>query len=138
MRTANRVSIQLYRRTGGKVASSAKGLPVLLITVRGRRTGRLHTVPVVYLEHDGGLLVFGSAGGASVEPAWFRNVRSSGRVQIEVGQERYDADADVADDDRRDRLWHDVVLPRAPFFASYQVRAAGRTIPVALLTPVRP
>jgi len=136
-RGANRLAVALYRRSGGRIGGSAKGIPVLLITAPGRRTGSPHTVPVAYIEHDGGYIVTGSAGGTKTEPQWFRNVRATRRVQIEIGHERYDAEVQVPDPAERDRLWQDVVLERAPFFAKYQEKA-GRTIPVAVLSPLSP
>lgn len=128
----NRLAVALYRRSGGKIGGSAKGIPVLLLTVPGRRTGTPHTVPVAYIEHEGRYVVTGSAGGTKAEPQWFRNIRATGRVRVEVGHEAYDAEVLVPDRADRDRLWRDVVLRRAPFFKKYQDKA-GRIIPVAVL-----
>lgn len=132
-RAANRLAVALYRRSGGKIGGTAKGLPVLLLTVPGRRTGAAHTVPVAYIEHDGTYVVTGSAGGAKEEPQWFRNIRSADLVRIEIGGEFQEAQVLVPDAAGRDRLWQDIVLDRAPFFAKYQDKA-GRIIPVAVLT----
>jgi deazaflavin-dependent oxidoreductase (nitroreductase family) len=92
---------------------------------------------VAYIEHDGGYIVTGSAGGTKAEPQWFRNVRATGRVRLEIGREPYDADVLVPATAGRDLLWQDVVLDRAPFFSKYQEKA-GRIIPVAVLTPRSP
>jgi deazaflavin-dependent oxidoreductase (nitroreductase family) len=133
-RYGNRLAVALYRRSGGRIGGSAKGLPVLLITVPGRRTGAPHTVPVAYIEHDGGYIVTGSAGGTKVEPQWFRNVRAARHADIEIRGRHDKVEIQVPDRPDRDRLWHDIVLPRAPFFATYEQKA-GRMIPVAVLTP---
>jgi len=132
-RGANRLAVALYRRSGGRIGGSAKGIPVLLITAPGRRTGSPHTVPVAYIEYADGYIVTGSAGGTKAEPQWFRNVRATRRVQIEIGHEQYDVEVVVPAAAERDLLWQDVVLERAPFFAKYQEKA-GRTIPVAVLS----
>lgn len=138
LRAVNHLAVALYRRSGGRIGGSAKGIPVLLITAPGRRTGVPHTVPVVYIEHDGAYLVTGSAGGTKAEPQWFRNVRATPTVRIEIGHEPpYDAEVLVPGAAARDVLWRDVVLQRAPFFATYQQKA-GRTIPIAVLTPRSP
>jgi deazaflavin-dependent oxidoreductase (nitroreductase family) len=134
-RYGNRMAVGLYRRSGGRIGGSAKGLPVLLITVPGRRTGAAHTVPVAYIEHDGGYIVTGSAGGTKSEPQWFRNVRATRHAHIRFRDRRRDVEIRVPDRADRDRLWRDVVLPRAPFFAKYEQKA-GRVIPVAVLTPL--
>ena len=137
LRAGNHVAVTLYRRSGGRIGGSAKGIPVLLITAPGRRTGLPHTVPVAYFAHDDGYIVAGSAGGTKAEPQWFRNVRATPNVRIEIGREPYDADVLVPDAATRDLLWRDVVLQRAPSFAKYQHKA-GRTIPIAVLTPQTP
>jgi deazaflavin-dependent oxidoreductase (nitroreductase family) len=134
VRNANRLAVWLYRRSGGRIGGAAKGLPVLLITVPGRRTGTPHTAPVAYFEGDGRYVVTGSAGGTKTDPQWFRNLRVAPRVRIQIGDQQYDVDASVAEGPDRDRLWQDVVLARAPFFTKYQEKA-GRVIPVAVLTP---
>ncbi|MEV4145583.1 nitroreductase family deazaflavin-dependent oxidoreductase [Amycolatopsis sp. NPDC049691] len=130
-RLANKLAVALYRRGLGR---TAKRRPVLLLTVAGRRTGSPHTVPVAYFDHDGGYLVAASAGGAKREPQWFRNIRAADDAQVRVGDRARDVDVRIPDAAERDRLWRDVVLRRAPFFADYE-RKSGRTIPLCLLTP---
>jgi deazaflavin-dependent oxidoreductase (nitroreductase family) len=136
-RSANPLAVRLYRRSGGKRGGTAKGLPVLLVTVRGRRSGLERTTPVAYFEVDGAYLVSGSGGGMAPEPQWFRNLRRADRAMVEVGRDVRPVAARVLDRPERDRVWADVVLPRAPFFAKYEERS-GRVIPLALLTPVEP
>lgn len=135
VRNANRLATWLYRRSSGRIGGTAKGLPVLLITVPGRKTGTPHTAPVAYFEDNGRYLVTGSAGGTKTDPQWFRNLRATTRAQIQLGNTQYDVQAEVADAADRDHLWQDIVLAQAPFFAKYEAKA-GRTIPVALLTPL--
>lgn len=137
VRRVNLLLVWLYRRSGGRIGGAAKGLPVLLITVPGRRTGTPHTAPVAYFEADGRYVVTGSAGGTKTDPQWFRNLRAATRVQIQIGDQQYDVEARVPEGAERDRLWQDVVLARAPFFAKYEEKG-GRFIPVAVLDPARP
>jgi hypothetical protein len=68
MRAANAMHVCIYRGSRGRLAGTAKGMPILLLTVRGRRTDRLRTAPVGFLNHDGGWIVAGSAGGMRDEP----------------------------------------------------------------------
>ena len=77
MRRANRLGVALYRRSGGRIGGTAKGVPVLLLTVPGRRTGTPHTVPVAYLHHDNAYLVAGA--GAASRPNHSGSV-TSGRL----------------------------------------------------------
>lgn len=133
-RAVGPVAVRTYRRSGGRRAGSAKGLPVLLITVRGRRTGIDRTTPVVYFETDEGFVVCGSGGGMQQEPEWFRNLRRTDRATVQVGAETTPVSARVAGSEERERLWNEVVLPRAPFFTDYE-RRSGRVVPLAVLAP---
>lgn len=132
---ANRTAVALYRRSGGRIGGRAKGLPVLLVTVAGRRSGIDRTTPIVYFELDGDYLVCGSGGGMPAEPDWFRNLRRASRAAVTLGDGTpRDVTVRVLPRDERDKLWDDLVLERAPLFAKYEQRSA-RIIPLALLTP---
>ncbi len=134
MRAAIPTLVWLYRRSGGRIGGTAKGTNVLLLTVAGRKTGRLFTVPVSYLRHEGGYVVTGSAGGMKQDPQWIRNLKATGQAEIEIGRERVTVDGRVTAGAERDRLWRDVVLAQAPVFAQYEQKS-GRVIPVATLMP---
>lgn len=134
MRRANRVAVAMYRVSGGRIGGTAKGSPVLLLTVPGRVTGIPRTVPVGYVQHDGGYLVAGTAGGSTVEPQWFGNLRAAQRVELQIGGVCQQASCRIVGDEERERLWHDVVVARAPIFGSYEKRCR-RPIPLAVLTP---
>ena len=134
MRAANAAAVWLYRRSGGRIGGTAKGVDVLLLTVAGRKTGRPFTVPVAYLKHGAVYVVTGSAGGMKYDPQWIHNLNAAGRAEIEIGRERVAVHGRVTDGAERDRLWRDVVLAQAPFFANYEQKS-GRVIPVATLAP---
>ena len=78
-----------------------------------------------------------NAPGISHDPDWFRNLRHTPRARIEIGRDAQEVDVEELTGAERDRVWRDVVLVRAPGVARYE-RKAGRVIPVARLTPVRP
>jgi len=134
MTAANTAAAWLYRRSSGRIGGSAKGVPVLLLTVSGRKTGTPRTVPVAYFEHGNGYLVAASAGGMKADPQWIHNLGAAGKAQISVFRDQYDVEARIADGAEREALWQEVVLAQAPFFAGYEEKS-GRTIPIALLTP---
>jgi deazaflavin-dependent oxidoreductase (nitroreductase family) len=133
MRRGNAFNTWVYRRSRGRRMGKIKGLPVLLLTVRGRKTGVPHTVPVTYLREGASWIVIGSAGGMPEEPQWFRNLRATERAVVEVGADRHDVTVAVANPELRDELWQRVIAV-APFFEGYQ-KKASRVIPIALLTP---
>ena len=133
MRAFGGLNIGLYRASGGRLMGKVRGVPVLLLTVAGRKTGAMHTTPVSYFEDDGRFIVTGSAGGSASEPQWFRNLRKADLAQIEVGPRRIPVRVAIADTGERDVLWSKL-LAHAPFFADYQAKVE-RQIPMAILTP---
>jgi deazaflavin-dependent oxidoreductase (nitroreductase family) len=134
MATGNKVASWLYVRTNGRMGGSARGVPVLVLTVPGRKSGKPRTVPVAYFEHDNGYLVAATAGGSKSNPQWINNLAAAGQAQIQVGEHQFDVDARIADSAERDELWREVVVKQAPAFAKYEEKS-GRAIPIALLTP---
>ena len=96
MRTAGAVSNRLYRVSGGRLMGKVRGVPVLLLTVPGRKTGVEHTTAVSYFKDDGSFVVTGSAGGAASDPQWFRNLRRADQAVIEVGPKRIDVSVSIA------------------------------------------
>lgn len=134
-RTGTAVSVWLYRRSDGRMAGHAKGgIPTVLLTVPGRKTGRAHTVPVAYFQHEGGYVVVGSAGGTPTDPQWFRNLRSAGHAHVRKGAEEFEASARVLEGEEREAVWRQVILPRGPYFAGYETKS-GRRMPLARLDP---
>jgi deazaflavin-dependent oxidoreductase (nitroreductase family) len=133
MRAFGGLNIGLYRASGGRMMGKVRGVPVLLVTVAGRKTGEKHTTPVAYFEDDARYVVTGSAGGAASEPQWFRNLRVAERAEIEVRRQRIPVTVSIADHDEHDVLWPKL-LAHAPFFADYQAKVE-RQIPMAILTP---
>lgn len=133
MRAAGAVTTSIYRASGGRMLGKARGVPVLLLTVAGRKSGVEHTNSVAYLEDDGRYVVTGSAGGSPSEPQWFRNLRHADRAVIEVGRTRMDVSVSIASGEERTILWERLVAI-APFFAKYQDKVE-REIPMAVLTP---
>src|SRR5690606_15984396 len=89
MSRLNHRVIEEYRATGGKVTGPFAGMPLLLMTSIGARTGRPRTNPLTYLEHGGRLHVFGAHLGAPKHPDWYYNIVSEPQVTIELGADRF-------------------------------------------------
>ena len=131
MLTATALHVRIYRASRGRVGGSRKGMPILLLTVAGRKTGSPRTAPVGYLRDQGRWIVAGSAGGMRDEPQWFRNLRSADRAHIEIGGVTRDVTVTVTEGQQREVGWQQILVAY-PFFAGYQNKAA-RQIPVAVL-----
>jgi deazaflavin-dependent oxidoreductase (nitroreductase family) len=134
VQAATRLNVWLYRRTNGRIGGRGMGGLPLLLTVAGRLSGTLYTVPVVYIEHAGKHLIVGTGmGGSKGTPQWFRNLAAVGSARIRVLDQDHDVEVRVASAAERDELW-DVIAACAPHFDKWQVRI-GRSFPVAMLTP---
>jgi deazaflavin-dependent oxidoreductase (nitroreductase family) len=134
VQAATKTNVWLYRRTNGRIGGRGMDKrPLLLLTVPGRRSGTLHTVPVVYFDHSSGYLVVGTGmGGSKRTPQWFLNLQAAGRARIRTREREHEADAHVAGDAERAQLWGQIAT-EAPSFAKFEVRT-GRTFPIAVLT----
>lgn len=133
-RTGNRVGVWLYRKSKGRLGAKSKGgSPVLILTVRGRKSSHLFSAPVAYFKRAGGWLVVGSAGGMPQEPQWFKNLRVTDSAAIEIGEEPHDVTVRVLEGVERDEAFRHV-LAQNPGFGDYE-KKSGRAMPIALLTP---
>lgn len=133
-RTATSLHATLYRRSSSPRLRRMAGLPILLLTVRGRKSGKEITTPVCYIESDGGYAVTGSANGADGDPQWFRNLRAMSETTIEVGDTQHRVSVRILKGEERDALWQRFVT-EGTTFQDYEAKT-DRRIPVALLTPL--
>ena len=120
----------VYRATGGKVSGRVGKAPVLLLTVRGRKTGKRRTTPLLYGRSGDDLVVIASVGGAPKHPAWYLNLQGQ-EADVQVGRERRRVRAREAEGEEREQLWAEMVAIYAPY-ASYQQKTSRR-IPVVVL-----
>jgi deazaflavin-dependent oxidoreductase (nitroreductase family) len=130
----NRQVIDEFRVSGGTVGGRFAGLPLLLLTTVGARSGRRRTVPVTYVADGERYVVAAGANGAN--PAWYHNLLAQPGVTVEVGTAVLEALARVAAGAERDGLF-DRYASEQPQLLSYQAMA-DREVPVIVLTPVRP
>jgi deazaflavin-dependent oxidoreductase (nitroreductase family) len=123
--------VSLYRISGGKLGSSIKGMPVILLTTRGRKSGEARTVPLVPFIDGDNVYVMGSMGGAPAHPAWFKNIEQTAEVEVQRGADTYTARAVVLPDAERAQVWPQVKA-RYPNFGEYE-KKTSRQIPVVQL-----
>jgi deazaflavin-dependent oxidoreductase (nitroreductase family) len=135
LRIGNRIGVWMYRTLDGRLSSGSRSVHVLMITTPGRRTGTPRSTCVRYLETAEGYVVWGTGSGSPSDPDWFRNLRAARVADVQVMDRHLTATARELLGEERDAMWNDVVLAEAPEVVKYE-RRAGRTIPVAVLTPV--
>ena len=123
--------VRRYQETNGAVGHDWNGVPALVLTTTGRRSGEPRPSALIYGEADGAYIVVASMGGAPTHPSWYLNLVDHPEVQLQVGAERFAATARTAEGDERDRLWS-VMTGIWPNYDVYQSRTERR-IPVVVL-----
>ena len=131
---STRIGAWMYRRFDGRAMGGSADTPVVLLTVPGRRTGQPRSACVRAIRSDGTYLVWGTASGRPSDPDWFRNLRRAGRATLQDGAQVLEVEAVEVTGAERDAVWRDVVVATIPGVEKYADKA-GRTIPVARLTP---
>jgi deazaflavin-dependent oxidoreductase (nitroreductase family) len=127
----NEALIKEFRANEGKVGGRFEGRPVLLLTTTGAKSGRKFTIPLVYLQDGDRRLIFASKAGSPTNPDWYHNLVANPEVTVELGTERFQAQARVTEGEERDRLY-DAMAEQMSFFAEYQ-RKTERRIPLVVL-----
>ena len=108
--------------------------PVVLITMRGAKSGKLRKVPLMRVEHDGVYAVVASKGGAPQHPVWYHNLKANPVVDLQDGTITRDFRAREVDGEERD-IWWKRSVDAYPPYADYQ-KKTDRLIPVFVLEPV--
>ncbi len=126
------VDPQMLRLTGGWI-SNLYPLPVMLLTTIGARTRQSRTQPLVYLTDDAGLILVASNFGRPHNPAWYRNLLASPKVEVLAGRDSgtYES-AEITDPAEREHPWS-LALDMYAGWAEYQDQAGARTIPLIRL-----
>jgi deazaflavin-dependent oxidoreductase (nitroreductase family) len=127
----DRQIIEEFRANGGNVGGPFAGVPVLLLTTTGAKSGQQRTRPLVYLSEDGRIYVFAGNRGAPTNPAWYHNLVAHPDVTVEIGTEKFEARAIVVDSAERDRLGR-IQLQKLPALAELQAKIT-REVPAVLL-----
>ena len=127
----NKQIIEEFRANGGETSGVFKGRPLLLLTTTGAKSGESRTTPLVYTKDGDKVVVIASMGGAPKHPAWYLNLAANPRVTVELGTEKFEATASVAEGAERDRLYSQQAT-MMPAFNEYQQKTTRR-IPVVVL-----
>ncbi|MBF6340773.1 nitroreductase family deazaflavin-dependent oxidoreductase [Nocardia abscessus] len=136
----SKAQVWAFRRTRGRIggqwrigAGFRKPVPVLLLEHRGRKSGKLFTVPLLYLVDGTDLVIVASQGGLPSHPQWYFNLLAHPATRVQIGAEHRRVHARVATRAERDRLWPLLVALYADFdtYRSW----TEREIPVLLLQP---
>ncbi|MFJ5557016.1 nitroreductase family deazaflavin-dependent oxidoreductase [Streptomyces sp. NPDC093250] len=128
-----REQVELYESSGGTKGTTLQntGLPVILLTSVGAKSGKLRKTPLMRVEHEGRYAVVASLGGAPTHPVWYHNLKADPRVELQDGQSKWDMTAREVTGEEKAEWWARAVEAYPPY-ADYQ-RKTDREIPVFVL-----
>jgi deazaflavin-dependent oxidoreductase (nitroreductase family) len=128
-----REQVEEYESSGGTKGTTMRGMPVVILTTLGAKSGKLRKSPLMRVEHDGRYAVVASLGGAPAHPVWYHNLVNDPRAEIQDGPVRHDVIArEVTGDEKH--LWWERAVRAFPDYADYQ-KKTERVIPVFVLDP---
>lgn len=128
-----RNQVESYERSGGTEGTTLRGMPVVIMTSRGARSGKVRKTPLMRVEHGGRYALVASQGGAPVHPRWYYNLMADPHVELQDGPAKSDMLArEVTGDEKR--IWWMRAVDAYPDYADYQQRTE-RQIPVFVLEP---
>ena len=129
-----RDQVDLYERSGGTEGTTMRGMPVIVLTTVGAKSGKLRKAALMRVEHEGRYAAVASLGGSPRNPAWHANVVAHPLVELQDGPHRWDMLAREVTGAEKAEWWARAVAA-FPDYAGYQVKTE-RDIPVFVLEPV--
>ena len=128
-----REQADLYEQSGGKEGTTLRGMPVIVLTSVGAKSGKLRKTALMRVEHEGEYAVVASLGGAPKHPVWYYNLKANPHVELQDGPVKRDYLArEVTGEEKA--VWWERAVAAYPPYADYQAKTT-RQIPVFVLTP---
>jgi deazaflavin-dependent oxidoreductase (nitroreductase family) len=127
----NEKVISEFRANGGKVGKPFEGMPMILVTMKGAKSGKEYTMPLVYSKDGNRYVIIASMAGAPNNPDWYHNIKAHPEVTLEIGTERFAAKAIITSGEERERLFN-AQAAIMPIFNDYRKKTT-REIPVIAL-----
>ena len=138
IKVMSKVNVAVYRWTGGLLGSKWRvgsafpwGIPVLLLTTIGRKSGKPRIAPLLYIEEGENVIIVASQGGLPKDPLWYKNLQAHPECEVQIKRRKTKMRARTAEPAERERLWPKLVA-HYPDFASY-ASWTDRQIPVVIL-----
>ncbi|MEV1128861.1 nitroreductase family deazaflavin-dependent oxidoreductase [Agromyces sp. NPDC049794] len=129
-----RVQAETFEATNGAEANTLRGRPIIVMTSKGAKSGKLRKTALMRVEHDGEYAVVASLGGAPKHPTWYWNLKKHPHVELQDGAEKHDYEARELEGEERE-VWWRRANETWPSYDAYQTKT-DRRIPVFLLTRI--
>jgi F420H(2)-dependent quinone reductase len=129
-----RKQVELYEATNGVKGGTLAGKPVIILTFKGAKSGKIRKTPLMRIEHNGIYAVVASNAGAPTHPFWYNNIVANPIVELQDGAVKQDLRVREVFGEEKNEWWKraDAAYPEFP---AYRARA-GREIPVLVLEPL--
>jgi deazaflavin-dependent oxidoreductase (nitroreductase family) len=131
----SRLHLAGMRLSGWRWFQRMEGMPMLLLTTTGRKSGQARTIPLSYFREGETWVIIASNGGADHAPGWYHNLVANPQATVQIGRRRWAVEAEIADAATKARLWPGVQRLNW-IYDAYRARTT-RDIPVIMLRPVR-
>ena len=128
-----RDQVEKYESSGGIEATTLRGVPVVVVTSVGAKSGKLRKNPLMRVEHKGAYALVASQGGAPSHPRWYHNIVANPTVEIQDGPDRREYSVRLADGEER-AAWWERAVDVWPAYADYEAKTE-REIPVLVAEP---
>jgi deazaflavin-dependent oxidoreductase (nitroreductase family) len=129
-----RDQVALYESSGGTEGTTLRGMPVIVLTTLGAKSGKIRKAPLMRVEHGGRYAAVASLGGSPKNPVWYANVVANPLVEVQDGPVRQDMTArEITGEEKA--IWWKRAVAAYPDYADYQTKT-DRVIPVFLLEPI--
>jgi F420H(2)-dependent quinone reductase len=130
-----RDQVELYESSNGAEGNDLRGMPVIILTTKGAKSGKIRKIPLMRVEHNGTYAAVASLGGAPKNPVWYFNVVADPRVELRDGAQVWDMKArEIAGEEKA--AWWERCVAAYPDYADYQ-KNTEREIPVFLLEQIQ-
>lgn len=130
------LDLAMQERTGGRVSLLRMiGMPSLVLTVTGRKSGKLRSVPLLYVPYGEDFLVIGSNWGQATHPSWSANLLAHPDASVRVKSREIPVRGRLVTGEERERVWREVITTAWPAYETYAQRAGERKIRVFALHP---
>ena len=130
LKAFTKVNVFVYKLSGGRLMNKLEGMPIVLVTMKGAKSGRTITIPLMYVPHANGFILVASQGGAPKHPAWYHNLVKNPKVEITHDGRTQKLTARRVDEKEKAALWP-TCIEYYPPYEQYQKRTERR-IPVFL------
>lgn len=130
-----RKQAELFESSGGAKGNEMRGMPVILLTTVGAKSGKLRKTPLMRVEHDGKYAAVASLGGAPKNPVWYYNIVANPHLELQDGPVKQDMMAREVTGQEKSQWWERAVAA-FPDYADYQ-KKTDREIPVFVLEPIK-